>query len=180
MTTAVHFHPRAALGLGAPVLARLALRTPQQFRPQKMGFTWHHTGADGTLYKPDPIARLQGIWRYHVETRGYGDIAYAGAFDADGNTYELRDSKYVGAHATSTGNIANVLTDGICFLEDARGITAGALAAFGWWIDLYRFVIGRQPGTFAHRWWAEGHGGTSTECPGDDWDRVIGFVGGHF
>ena len=169
----VTFHPRSTLGLGAPVLARLDLRSPAEVGPAHEGLTWHHVGAGGNLFHPDPIARLQGIWRYHVEVRGYGDIAYGAAFDADGNTFELRDHRYIAAHASSTGNVANRLTDGVCFLEDARGITHAALEAFTWWVNVYHLTMGRVPQSFAHEWWAYAHGGTPTECPGTDWVGVL-------
>ena len=177
--TAVTFHPRALLGLAPPVLSRLATRTAEQMTVRKMGLTVHHVGAGGTLTHPNQVARLRSIQQYHVGTLGYGDIAYHGAFDADGITYGLRDGRYVGAHAQSTGNVANALTDGICFLEDARGVTPAALAAFEWWSDLYRLVVHRAPQLFGHRWWGAGHGGAPTVCPGDDWARVIRFCGGH-
>lgn len=175
----VTYHPRSSLGLGMPVPARLALRTPADAGPSHEGITWHHTGADGTLFHPDPIARLRGIWAYHVETRGYGDIAYNGAFDADGNTYGLREHRYVGAHATSTNNVANRLTDGIVFLEDARGITHAALEAFTWWVNLYHYVAGRLPRSWAHEAWSHHDGGTVTECPGADWMAALRFLHGN-
>lgn len=174
----VQFHPRSQLGLGFPVLSRLALRTPNEVGALHRGLTFHHTGSDGTLYKPDPIARLRGIFTYHVVTLGYGDIAYEGAFDADGNTYGLRDARYVGAHAASTDNVANRRTDGIVFLEDRRGITPDALHAFSWWVDLYRLAHGRTPLLWAHEWWGRLGGGKPTECPGPQLRDVVGFCGG--
>lgn len=179
MTTKVVFHDRASLGLGQPVPARLALRTPAEVAPSHEGFTWHHVGDGGTLFHPDPAARLRGIWAYHVNTRGYGDIAYHGAFDADGNTYGLRAHEYVGAHALSTDNVANRVTDGVVFLEDARGITEGAVAAFEWWGGLYEHVIGHVPQSWAHEAWAHGAGGTVTACPGADWVAALRFLHGH-
>jgi hypothetical protein len=176
----VRFHARGTLGLGPPVQQHLRPRTNAQRTTQHMGLTWHHTGADGNLFHPDPIERLRGIYRYHVKSLGYGDIAYNAAFDADANTFGLRDGQWVSAHAQSTGNIANVLTDGVVFLEDERGITPGALEAFEWWVNVYRVTLHRVPQMFAHRWWGEGHGGKPTACPGDDWDRVVRFVGGHW
>jgi hypothetical protein len=175
----VTFHARETLGLGAPVPSRLAARTDTDYGAGHEGLTYHHVGDGGTLYKPNQIDRLRGIWTYHVRTLGYGDIAYNGAFDADGQTYGLRDSRYVSAHAASTGNEANRLTDGIVFLEDARGLTHDALTAFSWWVDLYRWVRHRTPQLYAHRYWGAGHGGQPTACPGDQLDKVVGFVGGH-
>jgi hypothetical protein len=147
--------------------------------PAKLGFTWHWTGADGTLYKPNPVARLRGIYQYHVHTLGYGDIAYAGAYDGDGNVFGLRDGRWVGAHAGSTGNVANRLTDGIVFLEDARGWTTAASEAFTWWQQLFVFVQRRAPVEYAHEWWSKGHGGLPTSCPGPYVETAVRHVGGN-
>jgi hypothetical protein len=176
----VTFHDRASIGLRPPNTAHLTLRTAAERTTQHMGETFHHTGAGGALFHQDPFARLRGIQAYHMDHLGYGDIAYEGGFDGDGNTFGLRDGIYVGAHAGSTGNIANRLTDGIVWLEDARGITTAGLQAFRWWVNLYTWVLRRPPVVYAHRWWAEGHGGLPTACPGDDWDAVVHFVGGRF
>lgn len=175
----VRFHPRATLGLGPPVLARLQRRTADEQHGTKVGFTRHWVGDGGTLYHPNPITRLQNIYGYHVHTLGYGDIAYEGAFDAGGNVYELRNSVFVGAHAGSTGNVANRLTDGIVYLEDARGWTTDAWSAFTWWRNLFRLVLGREPIEYAHEWWAQGHGGLPTQCPGPAVRNAVRIVGGN-
>lgn len=175
----VRFVSRGAIGLQSANPTRLRLRTAQEMTSERAGITVHHTGSDGNLFRPDPTARLRAIQAYHMGTLGYGDIAYEGAFDADGNTYELRADRWVGAHAASTDNLANRTTDGVCFLEDARGITSDALHAFTWWCDVFRVTFRRTPGLWAHRWWGEGHGGLPTSCPGDDWDRVVRFLHGN-
>jgi hypothetical protein len=171
MTT---FHARETLGLLAPNPARLADR---QSLATVQGLTGHWTGVGGSLFHPDNVTRLRGIQRYHMDTLGYGDIAYEGAFDADANTYGLRDARYVGAHASSNGNRANLFTDGIVFLEDARGWTLGAQLAWHWWIDLYHLAHGHLPALFSHRGW-ERWGGTVTACPGTAFDNVIRLGGG--
>lgn len=172
------WHDRAALGLGNPIPSRLALRTPAEVGPANRGITAHWTGSGGTLFRPDPIERLRAIWDYHVNTLGYGDIAYAGAFDGDGNAYGLRDAKYVQAHAASPGNEANRVTDGIVFLEDERGLTPAALAGLSFWTDLYRLGRkGRFPEWFAHEYWARANK-TPTACPGY-LTQVVRFIGGH-
>jgi hypothetical protein len=176
----VRFTPRDRLGLGAPVLDRLAERTEHEYRAGHAGLTLHWTGAGGRLFRPDPVVRLRAMWAYHVRSRGYGDIAYAGAFDADARTFGLRDSRWVGAHARSTGNVANRLTDGIVFLEDSRGWTDGANEGFEWWVNLYRLVHGRWPELWPHRWWdLHGGGGGNTACPGPRGIDVVVFCGGH-
>lgn len=174
---AVRFHDRASLGLGQPNPHRLSWRSGWEAGAGHEGLTWHWTGEGGHLFHPDPIQRLRGIWAYHVNTLGYGDIAYEGAVDADGNTYELRHHAYVGAHAQSAGNEANRLTDGIVFLEDARGWTNAATEAFSWWYNVYHLTMRRVPRLWAHRYWGR-HGGLPTQCPGDGLANVVKFCGG--
>lgn len=177
-------HTRAQIGLRAPNTSRLAMRSALDLGDGDRGLTWHWTGADGRLFRPDPLARLRGIQSAHMAPGGLGtkagagDIAYAGAFDADANVYLLRDSKFIGAHALSPGNVANAQTNGIVFLEDARGVTPAALAGFTWWYDLFRLVHrGRVPEMFAHEYWARMNG-QATTCPGVFSD-VVRFCGGH-
>lgn len=170
-----NFHTRASIGMGAPVPNRLTLRTDEEIR-DALGVTVHHTGYGGTLFHPDPFERLRGIWRYHVETLGYGDIAYALGFDADANVFELRSGKYVEAHALGTrrgGMIPNRYTNGVVYLEDSRGWTRGGSVALAWIMDLFAFTHGgRHPHAFAHEWWS------LTECPGIYLKDVVRVYGG--
>lgn len=175
----VAFHNRtASLGVERPpVTGHLQLRTPAQLQ-NSLGLTQHWTGAAGQLFHPNPITRLRGIYDEHVHGRGYGDIAYNGAFDADANTYALRDPRYVGAHALSNRNIANVYTDGIVFLEDKRGWTAGAEQAFQWWVNLFHYAHRRVPQLFTHNWWHD-VGGIVTACPGPYITKEVASRHGH-
>ncbi len=170
----VAFHSRTAIGLKNPNSAHLSPRTTADLAAS-YGYTLHHTGYGGTLYKPEPLSRLRGIQAYHMETLGYGDIAYEGAFDADGNTYALRDNNWVGAHALGTkrgGSIPNRLTDGLVYLEDRRGWTHEAARALQWWGDVFRLVHGRAADLFAHEWWSY------TSCPGSYLIDVVRYLGG--
>lgn len=175
----VRFYARAQLGLGPPILSRLAERSPYDYGIGRLGYTRHWTGSGGTLFHPDPVARLRGIYAYHVHTLGYGDIAYNGWWDADGNVGDLRDPRWVGAHAGSSGNVANRQTDGLVFLEDRRGWTQGAAAGFAWWRSLWRLLRPTPPQEWAHEWWAQGHGGLPTACPGGAVISAVHAVGGH-
>lgn len=175
----VLFHRRTDLGLGEPVPSRLRERTEAEAGLGHRGLTWHWTGEGGRLFHPDPFQRLRGIWAYHVDTLGYGDVAYEGAYDADGNTFELRHPRFVGAHAQSTDNEANRVTDGIVFLEDARGFTQAAADAFVWWTNIYRLAHRRTPEMWPHRWWGDGHGGLPTSCPGNSLAGIIAFTHGY-
>ena len=46
----------------------------------------HHTAID----EPDPVKQLQGIQRYHTQTRGWDDIGYNFLIDRAGTVYEGR------------------------------------------------------------------------------------------
>lgn len=166
----VNFVSRADLRMPPPVCP-LTPRTHPTY-----GLTWHWTGADGTLFKPNPVERLIGIYDYHT-THGYCDIAYNGAFDADGNVYGLRDSLHVSAHAKSDNNVANIYTDGIVFLEDKRGMTQAGLEAMHWWINLFVYTHHAQPLQFGHTWW-KNVGGITTVCPGL-LIPIVKMLGGH-
>jgi len=169
---------RQKVGLRTPNLHRLTQRTAAQSLSQHRGFTDHWTGADGTLYKPDPIERLRGIQAYHMDTLGYGDIAYHAAYDGDGNIYFLREHRWVGAHAASPENVANIYTDGLVFLEDKRGMTTDGVWAWAHCRAFYRMTMGRDAHTYAHEYWGRmGPPAKPTECPGPyivDMDRFFG------
>lgn len=144
---------------------------------RREGITWHWTGADGTLFRPDPLTRLRAIQAEHMQGRGYGDIAYNAAFDVDGNLFELRDQLWVGAHALSNGNQANERTLGVVFLEDARGLTAGGAGAMELAVYLFHMRYERAPLFWGHRDWAR-NGGTPTQCPGDQLEAFQAFITG--
>lgn len=174
----ITFRSRESLHLRAPNLQRLTLRTPAELTTQNIGLTGHWTGAGGTLYHVDPVTRLQQIQAYHMDTLHYGDIAYEGAFDSDGVLYGLRDNRFVGAHAASTNNVANRLTDGIVWLEDARGWTQAAARAWDDWCNIWTLAHRKRPNEFAHEWWVH-LGGTPTACPGPSFRAQIAHEGGH-
>ena len=144
------------------------------------GITWHWTGEGGTLFHPDPLIRLRGIWNYHVHTLGYCDIAYNGAFDADGNLFALRDNQWVGAHAASPNNLANRTTLGIVFLEDKRGMTPAGIHAQTACDLLFEASYHRHPEWYAHEFWGkQGPPAKPTYCPGPQETAYIKWLGGH-
>lgn len=175
----IDFHDRTKT-LGAsrpPHPEHLTERTLKERTTEQAGLTGHWTGDGGTLFHPDPFIRLRGIYDYHVNTLGYGDIAYAGAFDADLNAFGLRDNRWVQAHAASFQNIANVHTNGIVFLEDSRGWTRNCEVAWQWWQDVFTLTLHKRPLLFAHEWWRH-VGGTPTACPGAAFTHSIAAHGG--
>jgi len=144
----------------------------------RAGITWHWEGVFENTPKPPPaLQRLTQIQRDHMEGRGYGDIAYNAAFDVDGNLYGLRDPHWTGAHASSNGNIANVTTLGICFLEDARGLTAAGLGPMELAVFFFELRYKHKPTQRGHRDW-QAFGGIATTCPGDQLEAFVRFLEG--
>lgn len=172
---ALTLHTRAELEehgvLRPPNLAHLEVNR----LGDRSGITWHWTGATGVLFRPNPLARLAEIQREHMDGRGYGDIAYNGAFDIDGNVFALRDPHWVGAHARSDQNVANLTTLGFVFLEDSRGLTAAGAGAMQLISYLFELRYQHAPAYWGHREWAA-HGGTPTECPGDQLEAFQAFI----
>jgi hypothetical protein len=161
------FYTRNMVGLKPPNTQKLAVRTGEP-----VGITWHWTGSGGNLYRPDPLNRLKAIQAYHMGN-GYGDIAYHGAFDADGNLYALRENKYVGAHAASVNGRANQTTLGIVFLEDSRGFTKKAAQAMTACNALFESGYGHDADWYTHHYWLK-----NTECCGAQLRAFVKFCGG--
>ncbi len=135
-----------------------------------VGVTFHYsTGQE--LGAPEARRWWRNIWRYHVEDRGYDDVAYHVGIDMrTGEELEGRPIDRVGAH--SSGHNTGWL--GICFLgNDDAGVLDVSEAA---WQTAVRRVreweseLGRTLRVESHRTQKE-RGGSSTGCPGDE---VIG------
>ncbi len=58
---------------------------------------------------------LRNIQRYHMEQKGYGDIAYHFLIDPSGRVFDGRSLRWQGAHAGGSNNVRNI---GICLLGD--------------------------------------------------------------
>jgi len=158
--------------------SELGLRSPKFAHPRGAspitGITVHWTGSGGTLYNPNQITRLRGIQNYHMDVRGYADIAYNAAFDDQGNVYSLRSNDVVGAHAASNGNLANKHHLGIVFLEDKDGLTPKAVEALWLYIYIAKLQYG-DLGIVDHNDWRV-FGGTPTTCAGPEIDAYINFL----
>jgi len=164
--------------LGAPGGAKLAIISRQQWnaRPAKSSdmtplkgqwskITLHHSAenssdpAGGSL--EDSITSIRGIQRFHIEDRGWSDIAYHFLIDPAGRIFEGRELKWQGAHAGGANNAQNI---GICVLGDfeRRGPTPAALKSLELLVadlrDRFRIREGRL---YAHREL------NTTSCPGD-------------
>ncbi|RVU86234.1 hypothetical protein EOL70_01945 [Leucothrix sargassi] len=70
--------------------------------------TIHHT-ATRNEYGTTDLQRLRSARRYHIERRGWGDIAYHYLIAADGTIYQGRDESYRGGSSTNYGLDNNLL-----------------------------------------------------------------------
>jgi len=65
----------------------------------------HHTDTPNNY--SDPAATIRAIYSYHVQSRGFQDIAYNFLIDRSGNTYEGRYSRPYGNGEVPTGEDPN-------------------------------------------------------------------------
>jgi len=70
----------------------------------------HHSSSD--TQSEDYAAIVNNYWDYHVNTKGWDDIAYNWLIDPDGIIYQGRGSGVLGAHFSCT----NSYTTGICLI----------------------------------------------------------------
>lgn len=167
----------------------------------------HHTvhSADSNAYTADDVANLlYAICSFHVEVRGWTDIAYNALVDKYGRIWEGRaggiDQSVIGAH---TGGF-NSYSTGVAFIGDYRQAipSAEAESAFidfaSWKLDVHH-VDPRstfQIESLGSSRWAQGElvdlrglsghrDASSTACPGDGlqyrldgWAQAIATTGG--
>lgn len=69
----------------------------------------HHTESPSG---PDPAAIWRGVQAYHMNSRGYADIAYEAGIATDGTVYEGRVTWAVGAHTLNHNRDGHA----ICFI----------------------------------------------------------------
>ena len=121
--------------------------------------TWAHRTEFVVHYSDGPTSQTpRNIQNFHMDTRGWSDIAYNFLVDKTGKIYEGRGWLTVGAHATGH-NTSGV---GVCFIGLSGDATPAALASIR---DLYDAACGHAGRTLLKR----GHGQlsqNSTDCPG--------------
>lgn len=131
--------------------------------------TVHHEGAKPSLPQStgEVAEQLRRVQLFHMESRGWADIAYHYLIDASGRVWEGRPSGIQGAHAGN--HAANRGNLGICLLgnfEEQRPSTA-AVDALG---KLMAQLQGSYsiPGTriFTHNEIRQRYGLAGTACPG--------------
>jgi hypothetical protein len=152
---------RADCGLAPPNTARLSLRGAERL----IGVTVHCTVTPAA----DPVATWRQIQREYltgnnVNGQKYGDLPYNDGITLDGRILQGREHKYVGAHATSSQNIANRLTLGVALIGTGASITPAAEAALRAYLYLAALELGHRALLWDHCDW-RALGGISTACP---------------
>lgn len=168
MTTndAARFYTREQCGLYTPNTGRLGSRTDLV-----TSLTLHCTGSTVR----DPLAKWLQIQQLAMAGQlpsgdRYGDHPYNYGLVLDGAHAGAilpgRDLRWKGAHATSTGNIANRTSVGIAIIGNGETFTAAADKALAVLIFVLAFgTYKRGLQIFDHLDWA-GDGGIPTACPG--------------
>ncbi|MDO5697366.1 MAG: peptidoglycan recognition family protein [Dermatophilus congolensis] len=126
------------------------------------GVTIHYGGGRVGITPASPHSRCEQVWRdwqvFHMNTRGWADIAYTGAFCQHGYALAGRGS---GVRTAAQGsNEGNLRSYAVAFIG-GEGDTPSqdAYAALDWWIIALR-ASGAGPRVWGHRDWS------STSCPG--------------
>lgn len=129
----------------------------------------HYTAAnaDEQALHGNCAARVRGIQAYHMDVRGWADIAYSWVFCKHGYIYRGRG---IGVRTAATG-VANGYTYAACFLgDDTAGrddVTKEGRAALK---EIHAFVTRNCPnlrGVRGHRDFM------ATSCPGDELYRFL-------
>lgn len=143
-----------------PPRSRTALRAT-------FGVTGHWEGPGLGPYDHAACASMvREIQQFHMDTRGWVDIAYQAALCRHGYVYEGR---WIGVRSAANGtNAGNDTSYAVCILMgEGDTLTAEALGAWWWCVETFR-AAGAGPGLRGHRDWR------ATSCPGDAFYAAIG------
>lgn len=154
----IRLYSRTDAGLRKP---RCSTPMYSDGRVQGVGRHWPGTTTDHLSDDPEDVARyLQGWQDYHMDERGWCDIAYQYAVDLSGGVWTLRGfHNRSGAHTPWNEEYYAVL----CVVGQFDQPTPSLLEGLAY---LRRKALERTPS--AVDW--KGHGqlqGTSTQCPGE-------------
>lgn len=115
----------------------------------------HHTTGE---QRADKAAWVRAIQRFHIESRGWSDIAYNLLVDADGVCYVGRGLGRTGAHTRGY----NSTSVAIAYLGDgSQDVPAAATRAIRRAVEDCDLWFGRELPVFGHR------DVGNTACPGD-------------
>lgn len=154
MSSITKFHSRAELGLRRPK------SVSNTISPGRGGVAVHYGGAAQRISSPDEARARWIAWqRYHMDTRGWVDIAYTAGFDDWGNVYAGRGfGVRTAANGTNDGNNRYYAFTWIG--GEGETPSAKALEALNWLIDEARREGGAGLDVRPHSSFK------STACPG--------------
>ncbi|MEW5851204.1 MAG: N-acetylmuramoyl-L-alanine amidase [Myxococcota bacterium] len=138
-----------------------ATRCTSRHTPNRI--TVHHTDTPNNDSLSMP-ARMRQIQNFHMDSRGWCDIAYHFLVGQDGRVYVGRAENLLGAHAGG----ANTNNAGVSFIGDFDGV-APSQAMMNAGARILR-SLKTEYGITLNREKVKGHrqvGTTSTSCPGD-------------
>lgn len=146
--------------------ARPARARSTNVRPRDGGFAIHYTGADADEQADHAncARRVRGIQSFHMDGRGWSDIAYSFLCCLHGSVFEGRGwGVRTAANGTDDGNDRYLA---ICFLgNDTAGrddVTEAGREAIRWVVDEGRARHDVGPGVKPHSAFK------ATSCPGDE------------
>lgn len=147
----------------------------------KTWITVHHsvTALQATASRADQAAAVRGIQAYHMDGRGYCDIAYHFAVTADGTVWEGREARLLGAHTGShnTNNAGIVFVgcfhptsdcNGLGDLTPPQAMLDGGGTAIGNIARHYGIAINAD-NVIGHR----DNPDQTTACPGDNLHALL-------
>ncbi len=153
--------------------ARQAKTTPRTIATPTPELWLHHAAGavlpgDDTVSDQD-LNRIRAIQKYHMDTRGWNDIAYSFLSDPDGNIFEGRGPGISGAHTKGHNSISH----GICVMGNynTQPVDSDLIPRLA---DFVRFGHGQG-------WWPNqltgGHKDVgSTSCPGHNLYPLISEI----
>lgn len=141
-------------------------------QPNPTHITIHHT-VTPTVDSMSPQARLRQIQNFHMDGRGYCDIAYNHLVSRDGRVWRGRGREVMGAHVFD----ANSNNIGISFMGTYTSVGANAAQICGA-AKLISFFERVEPAISIDRSDVKGHReralpGHGTECPGNTLFRQL-------
>lgn len=147
--------------------ARAPRSVSRTINPAKGGVTFHWEGPHMGAFGHDKCAgKVRGIQRYHMESRGYADIAYTALVCPHGHVYEGRGiGVRTAANGTDAGNdswyaVCSLAGEGDPFTDaEKRGLRDAAS-----WLRSSGGASGRVSAHRDHK---------ATACPGDERYRWV-------
>lgn len=115
--------PRSEWGARAP-------RSTSPLSSTSNGVFIHHTVGPSPDTLSESKAEMRNIQRFHMDSRGWNDIAYSFVVDENGNVFEGRGKGVAGAHTQGY----NSTSYAICFMGnyETQQPTNAAIAAARW------------------------------------------------